>query len=169
MSIKHCTRCQTTKPRSEFGRDRSRRDGLYPWCKPCKRTNAKICRERSPEEARTRTERYQAKRDANIEARTRYLQRAAAYTLQKRYGITTADYNVIWDGQGGICAICGRPPKAGRWGSLQVDHDHDTGEIRGLLCFSCNAGLGQLGDSPESLERALCYVASHTPIGTVTA
>ena len=60
--------------------------------------------------------------------------------------------------QGGGCAICGRPPKPGK--SLHVDHDHETGYVRGLLCFNCNAALGQLDDDLGRIERALTYVAT---------
>ncbi len=58
--------------------------------------------------------------------------------------------------QGGMCAICGRAPKAGK--HLHVDHDHDTGEVRGLLCFSCNVGVGNFGNDVDRLERTVEYL-----------
>lgn len=59
---------------------------------------------------------------------------------------------MILESQMGLCAICKRPKK------LNVDHDHKTGEIRGLLCSRCNLGLASFGDSIEGLEKAIDYL-----------
>jgi hypothetical protein len=55
--------------------------------------------------------------------------------LRRTYGITAEQYEQMLAGQGGVCAICGTPPKSKR---LHVDHDHKTGLVRGLLCWICN-------------------------------
>jgi hypothetical protein len=64
------------------------------------------------------------------------VERARRY--KKQYDITIDDYELMLAFQDGVCAICGRPPKKMR---LAVDHDHKTGEVRGLLCFICNQTL----------------------------
>jgi len=56
--------------------------------------------------------------------------------LRRTYGITQADYDTMLRKQRGVCAICKKPPKEGK--NLQVDHDHVTQLVRGLLCWSCN-------------------------------
>ena len=86
--------------------------------------------------------------------------RQRARFLQLRYGITAKRYDEILELQGGVCAICGRPPSgSGRSGSvLNVDHDHETQAVRGLLCASCNLGIGKLGDDAEIIQRAANYV-----------
>ena len=61
--------------------------------------------------------------------------------------------------QGGVCAICGAVPPED--GSFHVDHDHETGRVRGLLCVRCNIGLGQLGDDVEVLSGAIGYGVRH--------
>ena len=77
--------------------------------------------------------------------------------LKSRFGITIEAYDKMLADQRGVCALCGGPP-GGRWQTFHVDHCHETGRIRGLLCHHCNTGLGSLGDSEESLERALRYL-----------
>ena len=57
--------------------------------------------------------------------------------------------------QGGVCWICGRPPKTRH---LNVDHNHKTKKVRGLLCFLCNQGIGFFRDNPEFLLRAIDYL-----------
>lgn len=86
-----------------------------------------------------------------------------AWQLQDRYGITQEQYDAMHAAQGGVCAICGKPPKGGRTSSknLHVDHDHATGKIRGLLCNDCNPGLGKFMDDPNLLRLAAAYLERH--------
>lgn len=77
------------------------------------------------------------------------------YELMYYYGMTEAEYNELATAQGGVCAIC----KANPEGRLAVDHDHETKQVRGLLCRPCNSGLGLLGDTRERLARALEYLS----------
>ena len=77
------------------------------------------------------------------------------YHLKKRYGITAEDADAMLTAQGGLCAICGVAA------AEHVDHDHETGGVRELLCFNCNGGLGQFKDDPEVLRAAADYVERH--------
>jgi hypothetical protein len=79
--------------------------------------------------------------------------------LRTRYGLTLDDYKTMLAAQGGVCAIC-REPSTSAWGSLHVDHDHDTGRVRGLLCEACNVGLGNFKDDPARLRAAAVYLES---------
>lgn len=64
------------------------------------------------------------------------------YELRNRYGITPEDYDRMLEEQGGVCAICEGACPTGR--RLAVDHDHETGRVRGLLCVNCNQRLAWL-------------------------
>jgi hypothetical protein len=95
---------------------------------------------------------------------------ARNYHLRRRYGITAADFDEMFAVQGGLCAICREAP------AEQVDHDHETKRVRGLLCFNCNPGsppqtrslrsvlvgwngaLGQFRDRTDLMERAIAYL-----------
>lgn len=84
-----------------------------------------------------------------------------AQDLKKGFGITLEEYQRLFVAQNGLCAICGQPERDTRNGKvkwLAVDHDHADDHIRGLLCSSCNTGLGKFGDSIECLEAALAYL-----------
>lgn len=78
----------------------------------------------------------------------------------RRYGITDDQYQAMVEVQEGLCAICAQPPTPvkGRTLRLHIDHDHDTGEVRGLLCGLCNQGLGQFKDDPARLVAAADYL-----------
>ena len=78
--------------------------------------------------------------------------RARRDHLVRTYGLTEDDVAAMLQAQNGVCAIC-RAADA-----IHIDHDHATGEIRGMLCFRCNAALGQFGDDPEVLVRAARYL-----------
>ena len=77
------------------------------------------------------------------------------YHLKRRYGIGADEFDELVVQQGGVCAICGRPDPE------HVDHDHETGAVRGILCFNCNGGLGQFRDSIDSLLTAASYLEAH--------
>jgi len=75
--------------------------------------------------------------------------------LRDKYGITAEEYDAILSSQGGLCAICTRPPGRRR---LSVDHDHETGRVRGILCPRCNSVLGMVADSSKILHSAAVYL-----------
>jgi hypothetical protein len=78
-------------------------------------------------------------------------------TYRPPFGLTEAEYDDMLRHQGGVCAICHKPPK-GRT-HLPVDHNHKTGEIRGLLCILCNTALlGFIGEDPSLYRRAAEYL-----------
>jgi Autographiviridae endonuclease VII len=78
--------------------------------------------------------------------------------MKRRYGISRADYDALFERQGGLCAICRKPSKQ----RLCVDHCHVTGMIRGLLCRKCNFGLGSLCDDQRALVAALAYLGARS-------
>jgi hypothetical protein len=82
------------------------------------------------------------------------------WRLKRHFGIGLPEYRRLVRLQEGLCAICGEPPMPGE--SLSVDHDHETGMVRGLLCRHCNIGLGKLGDTIETLLVAVEYLR-HPP------
>lgn len=77
--------------------------------------------------------------------------------LRKNFGISADDYDAQDAYQHGLCAICGTEPGVRR---LAVDHDHATGEVRGLLCINCNQALGKFKDDIRVMARAIAYVQS---------
>lgn len=77
--------------------------------------------------------------------------------LLSRYGITVEDYNEMFEAQQGCCEICGRhQSEVNR--TFDVDHNHETGKVRGLLCFDCNRGLGCVKENTTILAKAIEYL-----------
>lgn len=86
------------------------------------------------------------------------------HDFKKKFGITLDDYDKMFESQNGVCSICNQPETftmKGRTHSLAVDHCHDTGKIRGLLCRSCNQAIGMLKDNIETLSKAIEYLKKH--------
>lgn len=137
-NTKTCTQCEIEKPYSEFYRSVSHADGYRGWCKQCCNGYSKVWAEQN-QQLRLNQDRM------------------------RKYGVTPEEYDALWEMQGGICAICKQPETArGRNGAiceLSVDHDHEGGTVRGLLCKACNMGLGQFRDDPARLRAALQYLA----------
>jgi hypothetical protein len=79
------------------------------------------------------------------------------YHLRRRYGLTSADVDAMIEAQGGTCAVCPGPPQ-------HVDHDHETGEVRGILCFNCNQALGNVRDNSMVLRGLARYLEKHRPL-----
>lgn len=151
-TMKHCSRCDQDLALEDFGRNRSRADGLTPWCRSCM---AEYGREQNakPKAKAYRASYYLRNRD-RISARNRVSH------IQRKFGLSVEAYEALLSKQGGLCAICRMPPsQSARWpGRFCVDHDHETGRVRGLLCFNCNTGLGSFGDDPDQLRQAAGYL-----------
>jgi hypothetical protein len=73
------------------------------------------------------------------------------------YGIDVDDYKRMLEEQGGGCYLCGKQPEGNR--ALDIDHDHETGKVRGLLCSNHNRGIGLLNDDITILAKAIQYLA----------
>jgi hypothetical protein len=102
---------------------------------------------------------------AGKEARDRYAKtekgiraksRKERNTLLKKYGLTASQFDQLSKAQNGVCAIC--KEKNSLHGKLYVDHEHLTGEVRGLLCVRCNTGIGMFLDNTERLQSAIKYL-----------
>lgn len=82
----------------------------------------------------------------------------------KRYGLTLEDYQALLEAQKGVCAVCHQPEtrktKAGKVAPLHVDHDHQTGQVRSLLCHRCNMALGYVREDPEVARALVAYIES---------
>ena len=78
------------------------------------------------------------------------------YQLQRFYGINSKEYSQLLERQFGLCAICRRVNGNAR--RLHVDHDHETGKVRGLLCGSCNAAIALFHEKPNLMLDAIRYL-----------
>lgn len=99
-------------------------------------------------------------RNCKYKGSNKILTRHREYLLNERYGVSLADYDKILTAQKGVCAICKRPPKKYR---LAVDHNHESGQVRGLLCTPCNRALGTLETFWSTVHAYICR-GSHADI-----
>lgn len=114
------------------------------------------------EKQRAYNARYRAENRDKIRAQQRRWDRANARRKSLyKHGIALARYKEMKVEQGGRCAICRTDQFGGRGKQLVVDHDHESGLIRGLLCDACNVGLGRFKDNADSLHAAILYLARY--------
>ena len=85
--------------------------------------------------------------------------------LEKKYGLSLEEYDNLLERQEGKCAICGTTENRGPGFRLVVDHNHDTGKVRGLLCNGCNTGIGNLYDNPKVVLKAYEYLITNGHYG----
>ncbi len=139
------------------------RDGYRSECKTC---DLAARAARYAEDPAKHIERVKAWRRANPERLAEYMREyrrrpkrkesERAGHLRRKYGMTLEQFDAMLEAQGGVCAICGKPRPEER--TLHVDHDHDTGKIRGLLCFRCNNALGDFEEEYELFRGAADYL-----------
>ena len=136
METKVCSKCSVDKPLSEYHKRSNRPCGVRSQCKECYK-----------------------KYPSKLKRRENY---SREYDLMRTYGLTIEDYNNLSDTQLGVCGICGNTQNEGsKKKNLCVDHCHTTGQIRGLLCDSCNRAIGLLKDDIELLKNAISYLEKH--------
>ncbi len=147
VAEKRCPSCDITKLASQFHRASRTKSGLQVYCIEC------IKAKKDTPEGRERL---------RESGRKWYRTKGRYHAHAKRYGLPVEGYAEMYEAQDGLCAICGgeevRVSKDGLHWLLAVDHDHETDEVRGLLCNSCNTGLGLLGDDIETLRAAIEYL-----------
>ena len=113
----------------------------------------------------TSKDRKQYMREWRQKARNANIDYYLGLDLKRNYGVTLEWYQNQLSKQNNVCAICKQPEKAvikGRVISMSVDHCHQTGKVRGLLCTKCNRGIGLFCDNPKFLKSAIRYLNSHT-------
>lgn len=138
--MKQCNKCGEEKPLDEFPFRKSAKDGRRNECRVCSRVY------------------HKAFSDKN---RTNIRHKARERALKDRYNLTPQDVKVILEEQQGSCCICGCDISKKPY----VDHNHATGEVRGLLCNKCNRGLGYFNDSVANLNNAIDYLNKYGSYG----
>jgi hypothetical protein len=155
---KVCSECLEQLPISSFGVQKNYPDGLNYRCKNCL-TDVRKLKSTDPNVILKRRKAVAKYRAANPDS-------GVNRHLFNKFGISLEQYEELFERQGGVCALCKKPEtirrnKKGDGGErLAVDHCHDTGVVRGLLCFKCNTAIGALGDTQESAKRAMNYLSS---------
>lgn len=147
MTTKRCPRCKAVKEVTEFYKNKSQPGGLSSCCKECFKTAQKKYRQ-SPAKQKM------DKESAKIRRRT---PKVRNQMLIRKYGISLDQWQGLFNTQDGCCAICSKHQSELKQ-TLNVDHSHKTGIIRGLLCSKCNAAIGLLQDSSRIAKKAMEYL-----------
>lgn len=152
MDLNICKECGESKKLSSFGTYVSR--GTVYHRATCKKCRNKKAREARDDRTRWLERRqYREKVAADKEGVADYYR---DWHLRKKYGITLDEFNELSKAQGHLCAICNEENKV--YDRLVVDHNHATGEIRGLICSGCNSALGYAKDSVDVLQSMIDYL-----------
>lgn len=162
-SVPGCERIHCAKDlcRMHYLREYQRRRAEDPEYAEHRRSLARARYRERRQEALEYARSYRENNRAEISERKRaswhrFAEAGREYNLKKKYGLTTSDYERMVDAQGGACALCEVVPED----RLVVDHCHQTGRVRALLCGRCNSGIGFLRDDPVLIELAVGYLST---------
>lgn len=145
--VKKCSKCGVVKSLGEFYNVKGR-PGVSSWCKKCKLDqNKKYAK--NPEVA-ARKKLWKKKYNLGTKDLRKFNR------MKNLYGLSFDEYMRMVESQGGKCAICGKKLSGVR--GVNIDHCHKTGKVRGLLCRSCNLGLGFFRDNNDILDKAIQYL-----------
>jgi hypothetical protein len=149
-----CVDCGTPMPWVGRGRPRLRCDACLPeWTKEDGRRRQNAWNAAHPEFAKTK-DKLRYRRNADV-----IRKRKLAEYYQRNHNITQEERDRLVAAQNGLCMICKNPPEGrGKGDRLHIDHDHATGERRGLLCGNCNTMIGLAGEDPAVLLAAVDYL-----------
>jgi len=158
--VKTCTQCGEEKPLDDFYAEKKGRDGRRPECKTCNlanraakyRENPRPAIERALRWKRDNPERYRATQREYVESGKKSVSSRKSH-LKRKYGLTLEAFDALLASQGGGCAVCGRAD------ADNVDHDHITGRVRGILCFNCNVAIGHVAEDEDRLVALMTYLA----------
>lgn len=142
-----CTRCHKKLPKEAFSLKGNSKSILATRCNECREKPAVTWNDRNKDKVRLSMAKFIISGGAR------------AARLKKRYGVSLDEYDALHVAQDGCCAICKAPKPGGKYSFLHVDHDHETGKVRGLLCTNCNRALGYMGDDPLRLTIAAAYLS----------
>ena len=148
---KVCTKCGKKKKITEFSKDKGQSSGLRPECRECVSKYYYKNKERINKK--------------NKEWREKNKKKLREKDLKNKYNITTKEYKKLKKDQKNSCAICGkketRKTNNGKTQRLSIDHDHETGKVRGLLCKNCNSVLGYIKEDILLLKNMIKYLIKH--------
>ena len=144
---KTCPGCKTNKPLTEFQKSSTTVHGYQTYCKSCNYARHSKWRENNLGHAAGNARKWRAENP----------ERSKDHTLKANYGVPIGTYKQLFKVQNGCCAICGTTNPKGR-GRFHLDHCHETGIVRGLLCHHCNIAIGGLQHNEEILLRAIDYL-----------
>lgn len=157
---KACTKCKETKLFTEFYKSRST-SGYRSWCKQCTLKRDKERYHTDPEYKDSKIGKLRHRWNTDPEAWSKRQLTVRKSHLKRHYGMTLEQYQTMFDSQLGCCAICGEYHTNVPHSQLMVDHCHETGKVRQLLCDLCNTALGKFKDKPELLDKAAAYLRKH--------
>jgi len=152
-----CPKCKRELPLTSeyFCRSKREKYGFVYSCKKCIYADKK--RYYKTEQGKAARKRRRQKYRSTAEGREKHREEMLRY----RHGITLEEYNRLFEQQNGLCAICEGVNVDGR--GLAVDHNHQTGKVRGLLCFDCNLLLGRLENLPKAINKVKQYLINVDP------
>jgi Recombination endonuclease VII len=157
--MKICKACGAAKQLDEYYANPSGRDGTRPECKDCTRARRKRWYLENREREIQRVLAWQVEHPEMVRARMDAFRAAGKKKvsdrksrLKRKYGLTLEGFDALLESQGGGCAICGRPDVD------NVDHDHATGRVRGILCFKCNVAIGLIDEDSDRARAAGEYL-----------
>lgn len=164
QDIEHCKKCSVEL--SDLNWQPGLKKANKKWCAACSNKRSTLWKKENKDKVKAQRNEWNKQNPEKVKSYRKKVEpeQIRQYIIKREYNLSWEEYQKLYVEFKGLCGICAKPLsliKTNSEHTAHIDHDHLTGKVRGILCRSCNRGIGYLNDSPERLQKAATYLETY--------